>query len=224
MNSSMRRQGGFSLVELMVASAVGLIVALAVTTAVVSTARQSSALGGNAAAQTNAQVGLSLIDLAGRSAGAGFYNNGQTLCPTWNAYNGSTIVANNAPWMPVRIVSGASGTSDTIIFTGGAGSRPLAAAPVMDTTNGANILVSNSSDFTAGDVAILGAPGDGDPCTLMQVSVAPSTPASCGSNATVCQLLVRNPNAGLNPAPGAFSTRPTYGFDDSGGVAGPRDG
>ena len=222
MNARMRRQRGFSLVELMVASAVGLVVALAVTTAIVSTARQSTILGGNAAAQSNAQIGLSLIDLAGRSAGAGFYNNGQALCPTWNAYNGSTVIANNAPWMPVRIVSGgSSGSSDTIIFTGGGGSRPLSAAPLMDVTTGAIIVVSNASDFAAGDLAVLGAAGEGDPCTLIQVSVAPSTPASCGGNATVCQLLVRNPNAGLNPGPGVFTTRPTYGFDNSGGAAAP---
>jgi type IV pilus assembly protein PilW len=222
MNTRMRRQRGFSLIELMVASAVGLVVALAVTTAIVSTARQSTILGGNAAAQSNAQIGLSLIDLAGRSAGAGFYNNGQALCPTWNAYNGSAVVADNARWMPVRIVSGGAATaSDTIIFTGGAGSRPLSAAPLMSSTTGANIVVSNSSDFVAGDLAILGAAGEGDPCTLFEVSVAPSTPASCGGNATACQLLVRNPNVGLNPGPAAFADQPTYGFDNSGGAAAP---
>lgn len=220
--TSRRTSRGFSLVELMVASAIGLVVALAVTSAVVSAGRQYAIVGGNVAAQSSAQIGLSLIDAAGRNAGAGFYSNGQPICPTWNAYNGTAVVANDARFMPVRIVDGGgNGVSDTLVFTGGTGARALAAAPVMTDTLGANVKVSNSSDFAAGDLAVLGAPGSGKPCTLFQVSVAPSVVSICDGNAPWCQLLVRNPNQGLNPNPTAYTNNPTFGFDTSALATGP---
>jgi type IV pilus assembly protein PilW len=215
-----RASRGFTLVELLVASAVGLVVALALTSVLVTGGRQASVIGANSAAQTSVQVGLSLIDLAARSAGAGFYSNRRPICETWNAFNGSTTIANGTRFMPARIVGGGSaGASDTLVFTGGSGNRPLAAAPVMTETLGANIKVSNSSDFASGDYAVLGAPGSGQPCTLFQVSVAPTQVNVCGGNSLWCQLLVRNPGDGLNPSPAVFTNDPVFGFDTSGGAA-----
>jgi type IV pilus assembly protein PilW len=220
------RQAGFSLVELMVASAVGLIVALGVLTVITSSGRQYAVLSANVSAQSNAQIGLSLMDLSGRNAGAGFYSAGQAICPTWNAFNGSAMVANGAAWMPARIVDGGgNGVSDTLVFTGGAGNRPLGAAPVLaDAVSAASINVSNSSAFANGDYAVIGAPGSGLPCTLFQVTQAPAVVASCGGNAHQCQLLVRSPNEGLNPAtagPGSFANTPTFGFETAGTATGP---
>lgn len=226
MKNRMRSQQGFSLVELMVASTVGLIVALGVLSVIVSSGRQYSIVSANVAAQSNVQIALALLDASGRNAGAGFYSNGQTICPTWNAYNGSAMVSNGAAMMPARIVDGGSaGASDQIVFTGGTGARALAAAPVLaNTVSAANITVSNSSAFVQGDYAVLGAPGTGQPCTLFQITQAPTVVASCGGNAYQCQLLVRNPNTGLNPAPGgagSFTTTPTFGFETAGSAFGP---
>lgn len=217
-----RHSRGFSLVELMVASAVGLIVALAVTSAVVSSGRQFSIVSANATAQNSAQIGLGVMDLAARNAGSGFYANAQPICPTWNAFNGTALVSNGARFMPAQVVDGGgAGASDTIIFTGATGSGAMAGAPVMMNTFGANIQVTNSGGFAQGDYAVIGAPGSGQPCTLFQVSDAPATVSACGGNSTQCQLLVRTPNAGLNPGPVAFATRPTYGFTTGGGAVGP---
>lgn len=226
MKKTIHPQGGFTLVELMVAMAVGLIVAMGVLSVVVSSGRQYSIISANVAAQSNAQIGLSLIDLSGRNAGAGFYSNGQSICPTWNAYNGSTVVAAAAPMMPARIVDGGSaGASDRLVFTGGSGARALGAAPVMaDAVSAASINVSNSSGFANGDYAVIGAPGSGQPCTLFQVTQAPTVVASCGGNAPECQLLVRNPTLGINPAaagPGTFGITPTFGFETVGTAYGP---
>lgn len=220
------RQAGFSLVELMVASAVGLIVALGVLSVIVSSGRQYAVLSANVSAQSNAQIGLSLMDLSGRNAGAGFYSAGQAICPTWNAFNGSTLVANNAGWMPARIVDGGgNGVSDTLVFTGGAGNRTLGAAPVLaDAVSAASINVSNSSAFLRGDYAVIGAPGSGLPCTLFEITQAPTVVAACGGNAHQCQLLVRSPNEGLNPVaagPGSFASTPTFGFETAGTATGP---
>lgn len=221
-----RLQAGFSLVEFLVAAAAGLLLALAVTTVIVSSGRQFAVVSGNVSTQSSAQVALSLLDLSGRGAGAGFYSAGLPICPTWNAYNGSAMVADNAALMPVRIVDGGSATaSDRIVFTGANGNHALGAAPVLaNTANASSINVSNSSGFVSGDYAVIGAPGTGQPCTLFQVTQAPTVVSSCGGNATNCQLLVRSPNSGLNPTPsgpGSFGTKPTFGFETAGTAYGP---
>lgn len=220
--SAHRRSRGFTLVELMVASALGLIVALAVTSAVVTSGRQFSIISANATAQNSAQIGLSVIDAAARNAGAGFFAGNQTICPTWNAYNGTAMVSDGSRFMPARIVEGGSATaSDTVVFTGATGAGALAATPLMTSTTGANIKVTNSGGMAQGDYAVIGAPGSGQPCTLFQVTDAPTPVSACDGNAPSCRLLIRNPNTGLNPNPNAFTTRPTFGFAAGGGAIGP---
>lgn len=217
-----RKQQGFSLIELLVASAVGLLVALAVIGAVASAGRTYATVTSTVSAQSSAQIGLSLIDLSARSAGAGFYASGKPLCPTWNAWNGTALVSDGARLMPARIVDGGADTaSDRIVFTGGSGSRALSAAPVMAAAPGMSIQVSIGGGFAVGDVAVIGAPGTGQPCTLLEVTQAPTVVSACGGNATECQLLVRNPNTGLNPNPGVFAATPTFGFESSGATIGP---
>ncbi|HMA07122.1 MAG TPA: prepilin-type N-terminal cleavage/methylation domain-containing protein, partial [Ramlibacter sp.] len=220
---SRARALGFSLVELMVASAVGLIVTLAVTGSVLTMGRQFSIVGANVSAQGSAQIALSLLDAAGRGAGAGFYNNGRLICPTWNAWNGTTVISDGAALMPARIVAGASNTApDTLVFTGATGAGALAALPVMETAApGANVKISNGATLAAGDLAVIGVPGSALPCTLFQVTNTPSVVAGCSGNATSCQLLVRTPNSGLNPNPTTFTTDSTFGFTTSALANGP---
>src|SRR5687768_8245530 len=93
---SRARSKGFSLVELMVASAVGLILALAVTGSVLTVGRQFSVTGAAVSVQGNAQIALAALDAAGSSAGAGLYSNGRLICPTWNAWNGAAMVSDGA--------------------------------------------------------------------------------------------------------------------------------
>ena len=217
------RSRGFSLVELMVASALGLIVALAVVTAIVASGRQFTIIGSSSAAQSSAQIALSLIDASGRNAGAGFFANSQTICPTWNAYNGTAMVSNGAVFMPARIVDGGSATaSDRIIFTGASGTASLTGTPVMVNSTATLFAVSNVGQFAVGDYAIIGAPGTGTPCTLFQITALPGATATCGGNASLCQQLQRTAGTGLNPPTTTpFATIPTYGFANGGGVSGP---
>jgi type IV pilus assembly protein PilW len=220
--SRARNNMGFSLVELMVALTVGLIVALAVTSSVLTMGRQLSVISSNAAAQSSAQIALSVVDAAGRAAGAGFYNNGRLICRTWNAWNGSAVVSNGAVLMPARIASGGSNTvSDTIVFTGATVAGPLSAVPVLDAAPGASLMVSNGATLAVGDVAVVGVPGSDVPCTLFQVDQAPGVVSACGGNAPSCQHLIRNPNSGLNPNPTTFTSAPTYGFAMAGTTKGP---
>lgn len=216
-----RVQAGFSLIELMVASAVGLILTLAVTGSVLTVGRQFSVLSANVGAQGSAQIALSLMDAAGRSAGAGFFNNGRLICANWNAYNGTAVVSDGAAFMPARIVGGASATaSDSVIFTAATGAGALSAVPLVDTEAGATYRVSSGGTLATNDLALVGVPGSTQPCLLIQVGNV-STTAGCGGNATSCTNLVRPPNTGLNAPNGSFSTNPTFGFAAGGGVTGP---
>lgn len=220
---SRARARGFSLVELMVASAVGLVLALAVTGSVLTMGRQFSVTGAAVAVQGNAQIALSALDAAGSSAGAGLYSNGRLICPTWNAWNGGAIVSDGAALMPARIVGGGSNAvSDTVVFTGGSGAGALSAVPVMAPTLGANIKVSQGGKLALGDLALIGVPGSAVPCTLFQVTTAPAASTSgCDGNASSCDIVVRAANQGVNPNPTTFTDDPTYGFTTAGTTYGP---
>lgn len=215
------RHAGFSLIELMVASTVGLLVALAVTGSVLSMGRQFSIVGSSVSAQGSAQIALSLLDAAARSAGAGFYSSGRLICPTWNAWNGTQVVSDGGVFMPARILSGGATGSDTVVFSAGTGSRPLSASPVLGTAVGANIKVSNNGGLVEGDLALVGVPASAQPCTLIEINAPPAVVSVCSGNATACQLLVINPNQGINPRAGTFAGEPTYGFASAAGVFGP---
>ena len=221
--SARPRAPGFTLVELMVAITVGLIVTLAVTGSVLTMGRQFKIVGANVAAQGSAQIALSLLDSAGRSAGAGFYNNGHLICPTWNAWNGTSVVSNGAAFMPARIVGGGSNTaSDTIVFTGPTAAGALTAAPVMDTAApGASVKVSNAGSVVLNDLVLIGAPASGQPCTLFQVTAAPVASVVCGGNANSCSVIARATNTTYNPIAGTFTTDPTFAFTVAAGVYGP---
>lgn len=219
--ASRRACRGFTLVELMVASAVGLLLALSVTVAIVASGRQFTVTGAASAAQTSAQAALSLIDASARNAGSGFYSNGLPICGGWNAWNGTALVSDGATFMPARVVDGGSG-SDIVIFSGAAGGGALPAVAVLaDAPGAANLRVSDAGGFTVGDQAVVGVPGSAEPCTLFEVTGAPTSTSACGGHAPHCRLLLRVPNTGLNPGPAAFSTVPVFGFESTGATVGP---
>jgi type IV pilus assembly protein PilW len=222
-----QRERGLTLVEVMVALAVGLFIALAVGVITVNMGRQFRITGSTTVADVNALVALSLINNAGRSAGAGLYNNGKPLCSRINAWRNGAVVYNNDVFLPVSIVDGGSaGASDTVVFTQGQGVGTLSSLPVVVDMVDANgsIVVSGGGAIDNGDYALVGAPGNAAPCTLFQVTAAPATAPSCDGNASSCLTLQRTgAAAGVNPvstttAFGANAQR--YGFNIT-GVAGP---
>lgn len=222
------RQRGLTLPELMVAMAIGLVLALTVALATLSMGRQFRTVGASSAADTNAQIALSMMDDAGRSAGAGLYNDGKPLCPTINIWRNGTTLANGTVFMPARITDGGNAqTSDVIVFTGLRAAGPLAALPVLDAMADANapIVVSAGGGMASGDIALVGVPGDtASPCTMFQVTAPPTTGTSCGGNAAQCMTLQRTGGSlGYNPtsAATAFSTAPRYGYAAAAPVVGP---
>ena len=231
-----RAQRGLTLIELMVAMTIGLFIALGVGLFSVSMSRQFRTTGSNSAADVNTQVALSLIDDAGRSAGAGLYNNGLPLCRTLNAWRDGIIKSDGAVFMPARITDGGTaGMSDTIVFTAGRAQGALSSLPVVDAMADANasVVVGGGGVINNGDFALVGVPvittGPSPlpvvPCTLMQLTGAPvaqSTAAACGSNASRCQMLPRaGGSTGVNPSSAPFANSIRYGFASVGGVTGP---
>lgn len=220
-----RRARGFTLVELMVAMAIGLVLALAVALTTLSMGSQFRTVSASTHAQVNAQLALSLIDDAGRMAGAGLFNNGQPMCLGFNAWVGGVVKSNGAPLLPARITDGGSATaSDTLVFTFSAAPGALSGMPVVDAmaSAGGNIVVGGGDSIAANDVALVGVPGSTTvPCTLFQVTAAPVASATCGGNATTCLPLQRTANVGVNAPTGTFSNEPRYGFATAGPVTGP---
>lgn len=215
---------GFTLVELMVAMTIGLVLALVISLSMLSMGQQFRVVGANSAAQVNAQLGLSLIDQAGRAAGAGLFNNGKPLCQSFNASYGGVVKSNGAVLMPVRIVSGGgAGVSDRIVFSSSAAVGPLSGMPVLDAmaTSDAAIVVGNTGMLDVGDIAVVGVPGTATPCTLFQVSAAPVVGAACGGNAAQCKTVAHVAGGNFNPPTGTFLAEPRYGFAAAGPVNGP---
>ena len=208
---------GFTLVELMVAVAVGLIFSLAVTGFVLTMGRQFRVVGASAAAQGSAQIALSLIEASGRSAGAGFYNDGKPLCSTLNAWKDGAVKSNNEVFMPARIVAAPSGTgSEKVIFTSASDTKALSTMPVLvnqaASTDG--FVVGNAGTIEVNDLAVAASNGPSTPCTLFQVTAVSGSIATCGGNASSCRTLSRAGAAtGYNPPGAAFTINSVYGFD-----------
>jgi len=216
---------GLTLVELMVALAIGLVLSLAVALAMLSMGRQFRTVGANASAQINAQLALALIDGAGRTAGAGLFTNSQPLCQRFNAWRNGSVVSNGAPLMPARIIDGGSATaSDRLIFSASTATGALSGMAVLDAMASvdANIVISDAGRLTANEMAIVAVPGSTSvPCTLFQVSAAPGVVSTCGGNATQCKSVPHASNSTFNPAAGTFADEPRYGFTSAGAVNGP---
>ena len=218
---------GFTLVELMVALTIGLVLALAISVSMLTMGRQFQVVGATSSAQVNSQLALSLIDGAGRSAGAGFYNNGQLVCPTFNAWNAGTLVSDGAALLPARIIDGGSATaSDRLVFTASNAIGPLSGMPVVAPMGaGADpITITDGGNIAVNDLAIVGVPGSATvPCTLFQATAiaTDTTGATCAGNATRCKALTHTPGGNYNPPTGTFTNEPRYGFTTAGGVNGP---
>lgn len=223
--ASTRRRRGLTLIELMVALTVGLVLALAVSLSLLSMGRQFRTVGASTTAQINAQLALSLIDEVGRMAGAGLFSNGLPLCQSFNAWNGTAVVANGAPLLAARVVDGGAATaSDTVVFTSSNATGPLSGLPVLDAmaTAGSPVVVGAGGAIADGDVAIVGVPGTpGVPCTLFQVTAAPTVGTACGGHANLCTTLARTAGTGVNAPAATFAIEPRYGFSNAGGVVGP---
>ncbi len=184
---SRRGNRGFSLVELMVGLAIGLLVILIITQAIAMFETQRRTTTSGSDAQQSGLLGLFSIEQDIRLAGTGF--NSANIFQCINQYSSVQMDAASAPivnaaltLIPALIQDGGAGpgvNSDSIIVRSGsniAGSvktRLLEATP--SSTPAFNLVVERIYDFVLNDLIVVVA-NDNSSCVLMKVtSVTPGT-------------------------------------------------
>lgn len=180
---SSNSRAGFSLVELMVGLALGLLTLLALSQAYVAFQGNRRATGGTADAQAAAASALFAIERDLQQAGPGLSDARLLGCVINIDATRSITVA------PVRILSGASGAPDTVVIFSGdllAPAAPLAGALGATATS---IGLASTHGMRGGD--ILGLSETGKPCALARIVSVDSA--------------VRVSHTVLAPPPGAVS-------------------
>jgi len=224
---AMPRQAGVTLIELMVGVTIGLIVMLAITSAVstMNLQRRTTVSGNDA--KENGQNAIALLDRAARAAGNGLFYNGQLLCTTLNAYYNGSVVSDGAPFAPVKISDGGTSGSDKITFVYAEAARGSSISHIVDNmpNPSSNFVVNNKGALAEGDLALIGVPGSGRPCTLFQVSALVPGGGNCNGITTDCVKIQHNPGGSTPYNPSnpdhAFSDSPKYGYEKTGTTAGP---
>lgn len=191
------REGGFTLIELMVGLAIGLLATLAVTHVLVNSESQKRSATSGSDAQINGALALSAIQRTLGPAGYGFSSLPAVIgCPLTAKFGGVAVANFPATLAPLTITDGASGAPDTIrVFASGKHSYSIplrVVAPGYDPANplaNQSFAVSTIRGIDGGQVDASGnpvVPGDlvvaaisaTQPCELFQVT---SDPPSGGS-------------------------------------------
>jgi type IV pilus assembly protein PilW len=164
----LRTQGvsGFSLVELMVAVAVGLVGILVITSVFIQSQGQSRTTMGASNAQENALIALATLEQDLRMAGIGLIGTG---CNIATAYHTAMTPATfNFVPLPLRIDR--SGPSDTIsvIYSGSPFGTIWTTLTSGMAVSSDPLTVTNGNGFVQGDLVLISAPPN---CSLLQASV-----------------------------------------------------
>ena len=167
------REPGFSLTELLVGMAMGVIVLLIVMQSL-STAEQYKRTATNGSdAQTNGLMALRALESEVRMAGAGTIN-GANLCPSINAYYSGTGITSKVG-MPVRITDGATSAlnfSDSIeiVYSSSlTGSAPSHITVDMPTPSNVT-RVNNVSGMNVCDFVLFASTDGSKACTMLQIT------------------------------------------------------
>lgn len=200
---SHRQHQGFSLVEMLVGMAMGLIVTLIIMQALSVAEGYKRTTTAGSDSQINGLMALRTLESEIRMAGYGLMNNA-SLCPSVNSYYSGTVTTTTG--MPVKIVDGGTGAdSIEVVYssstTGAAPTRITTAMPTPSNVTWVSSLAGiNTCDF------VLYASKDGSKaCTMLQVT---------GENANSLKFLTGSGQSNYNP-PGGFNAAlfPTGGYD-----------
>lgn len=207
-----RGQRGFSLVELMVGVAIGLVVTLAIFQVLVaSEGRKRSLTGVNDVSQSGA-YSVYVLDRLLRSAGTGFAEGldrvgGCRLNARLPLVTGESLPRVNAlpaPFTgiprfqrlaPVVIFPGASDTGSDVIMvmSGAAGYGEVLSTVQPGTITGADLQLTNTIGYRAGDLVMIAGGGE---CLLSQVDAA--KPPCAGDPASPTPTTVCGPQLPLS--------------------------
>ena len=169
---STRRNQGFSLVEIMVGIAIGLLGVLIIMQVSVVFEGQKRTTTTGSDAQTNAVTALYTVDRDVRRAGYGLSLPGALGCTIRQYYGGVELP--NLSLAPVVITSGANGGPDSIrILASSKGNWSIPSRITVDhPPQATNIFLNTTLGIEVGDLLIAYEPGK--TCTLMQTTGIPN--------------------------------------------------
>lgn len=190
------RQGGFTVIELMVGVLIGLLASLAVTHVLVNSEGQKRTTTASSDAQINGALALSTLQQAIQPAGYGFAAIPSVIgCALSANFAGVAVPGFPASLVPVTIADGASGASDSIrVLASGKSSYSIPLRVTAPGYNPANPLINQQFPVStvrgiegpkvSGGTAV--APGDlvvaavsaTQPCELFQVTADPGATPS----------------------------------------------
>jgi type IV pilus assembly protein PilW len=205
----MQAQAGASLIETLVALALGLVVSVVALGSAQSFSGISRMQSGQGSALAAAASAMDALRHDVQLSGLGFYSDAGPLCARINLAFQGTVLRDGADFVPLRIAPGPSG-SDTVEIshardvTAGAAFRLLAPASAA---MGPAVLGAGTP-VQVGEVILLASPSTGAPCTVATVGqVAPEAGGRL-------QVSFSEPG-GFTPTNwgGAFSDLPTYTDD-----------
>jgi len=164
------KRNGFTIVELMVGLAVGIILLLIVAQSYTMYEGKKRTTTGGADAQENGLSALRALQSDMRQGGAGFVSSQGTACPSYVNGNGT---AN--PLLPVQIIDGGGTANDTIVVTYGTtpagGDSAMILEPPTGSATAATIAVqAPATAFKPQDILLLSDPGGLHSCTMVQVA------------------------------------------------------
>jgi type IV pilus assembly protein PilW len=179
------RERGLSLVELLVAMAIGLIGTIIIFQVFNASegVRRSTSSGGDA--QQTGAIALYAIEHDLRQAGMGFSDPTWVGCTVWAYDDKRSTKQFSFPLVPVFITPGADAKhADTIAVL--YGSQPILAngVPLLGAYNSANLMqefgITNPWEFKIGDVMVLlaGPPPNPSPCFLMELTKVDTSPTT----------------------------------------------
>ncbi|MCW5624832.1 MAG: PilW family protein [Burkholderiales bacterium] len=216
-----RRSAGLSLIDILVGMVIGLIGMIVVFQSFSAFEGQKRSTTAGNDAQESGLLGLTSIEREARLAGYGMFYAGVPICTTLNEWNGGGIVS-TSPFMPVRIIDGGSGLSDTVTVSYALSAFAATPSQVQVAVDGTvqRIMVDNTArnaGFAVGNIIFLGnayaVPRR--PCARLQVSSLDTTQQATG------YLGLNIANGGATPANPPIGSLPallgnlTYGSDPS---------
>ena len=204
-----RIQHGMSLVEVLVAVAIGLIGILIITQAYLASDNFNRSTLGEGGAQTNGTIALFTVQRDLRMAGYGIADSRALGCGNINFYYNSNYSVNlggtlpNVTLAPVLITASA-GAPDTVTVMYSTNASLSVPATLSNTTaagSGINWGVGGVAGFVKGDLVLMVSNSTPGSCTLRQLTNLPGAP-----------YVQTNPSSPYNPSGGG--SFPSYGTND----------
>lgn len=217
------RQGGMSLIEVLVGLVIGLIGMLVIFQSYNAFEGQKRTTTVTNDAQESGLLALTAIEREVRLAGYGmFYSNAMSCSsPTLKQYDGASGTTSTVPYLPISITNGASNASDLIQVTYGTSAYSATPSTIAQNFSGspAEIKIDNSarnSVFRVGDFITVGYPsgavGGASPCVRLQVSsisTDAANPKYVNLGVSPGSATPNNPSALGGFLPRTFSNSPT---------------